>query len=154
MKNRFGPTFAVLAGLLLCACAALRGGSSVPTVHPEKLEPGNPKCTECHETSLREGFAYARFNHTASFGRQHRGAAYQQERVCSMCHTQSFCNDCHATYVELKPSTKNQTETYRQFPHWGDYLSRHRIDARVDPTSCFRCHGNPKSSKTCAGCHG
>jgi hypothetical protein len=25
-------------------------------------------------------------------------------------------------------------------PHTGDYLSRHRIDGRLDPVSCRRCH--------------
>ena len=95
-----------------------------------------------------------RYVHTADFGKSHRPEATQGEAVCAMCHQTSFCNDCHATRVELKPSLKNQTETYRSMPHRGDYLSRHRIDGRVDPTSCFRCHGNPKSARTCANCHG
>jgi hypothetical protein len=71
-----------------------------------------------------------------------------------MCHQQSFCNDCHATYVELKPSIKNQDATYRRSPHRGDWLSRHRIEGSLDPTSCIRCHRNPKTATTCAPCHG
>jgi hypothetical protein len=70
-----------------------------------------------------------------------------------MCHQTSFCNDCHATRVELKPSERHKTETYRRMPHRGNYLARHRIDGRVDPTSCFRCHGNPKTARTCSPCH-
>jgi hypothetical protein len=38
-------------------------------------------------------------------------------------------------------------------PHRGDYVTRHRIDGRIDPTACFRCHGSPKRAKLCASCH-
>lgn len=153
MSNRSLVIFFVASVAVIAAgCAALQGVSSVPPVHPEELEEA-PTCTECHEAS-DEGFVYARFNHTPVFVRDHRMEVYQQEQVCSMCHTESFCNDCHVTRVELKPSLKLQTENYRQLPHRGDYLSRHQIDGRIDPTSCFRCHGNPKSAQTCNPCHG
>jgi hypothetical protein len=139
---------------LLAACATLHGGLDLPDRHPEELPAGErPTCTECHDPS-GESLNYEQFNHTAIFADTHRQQAYQNERVCSLCHQTSFCNDCHATRVELKPSIKNQTETYRRMPHRGDYLSRHRIDGRVDPTSCFRCHGNPKNAQTCIPCHG
>lgn len=138
----------------LAACAALDGGLLLPKQHPSEADLGQaPKnCLECHDGDDR--LAFASFVHTPTWGQNHRQQAYQQEAVCSMCHQTSFCNDCHATRVELKPSLKNQTDTTRQMPHRGDYLSRHRIDGRVDPTSCFRCHGNPKASQTCVRCHG
>jgi len=140
--------------LLVNACAQLQSKSALPAKHPTAAELGaTPKnCMECHEDS--EEIPFQRYVHTADFGKSHRPAATQGAAVCAMCHQTSFCNDCHATRVELKPSIKNQTETYRNMPHRGDYLSRHRIDGRVDPTSCFRCHGNPKSARTCANCHG
>jgi hypothetical protein len=139
---------------LLGACATLKGGYDLPLQHPAELEPGRrPVCTDCHE-ARGEQIAYERFNHTPAFADDHRPEAYQGERVCALCHQSSFCNDCHATRVELKPSEKNQTENYRRMPHRGDYLSRHIIDGRIDPTSCFRCHGNPKTARTCASCHG
>jgi hypothetical protein len=84
----------------------------------------------------------------------HRVPARQRPEICSMCHQQNFCNNCHGVTTELKPSERNQDKTFRRTPHRGDYLSRHRIDGRIDPTSCFRCHGNPKKSKTCVRCHG
>jgi predicted Fe-S protein YdhL (DUF1289 family) len=141
--------------LLLAACALEKGGYMPPEKHPidAELPPKPPICIDCHE-ARNEDFNWAQFNHTVYFGQDHRQPASRQNRVCSMCHTRSFCNDCHATRVELKPSVKNPTETYRRMPHRGDFLSRHRIDARVDPTSCFRCHGNPKTAQTCAPCHG
>jgi len=140
--------------LLVAACAGLQSSYSLPARHPDATElTVSPKvCTDCHERGQQ--LAYERYVHTADFGRNHRPEATQGEAVCAMCHQTSFCNDCHATRIELKPSLKNQTETYRSSPHRGDYLSRHRIDGRLDPTSCFRCHGNPKSAQTCASCHG
>jgi hypothetical protein len=144
-----------LLALGMAACAVLDSGMDLPYRHlaEDDLGEAPTTCTNCHD-ARGENLAFASFNHTASWGQSHRQQAYQQEAVCGMCHQTSFCNDCHATRVELKPSLKNQTETTRQMPHRGDYLTRHRIDGRVDPTSCFRCHGNPKSAQTCVGCHG
>lgn len=140
--------------LLVAACAGLQSSFTLPARHPDaaELTVSPTVCTDCHEGG--QELPYERYVHTADWGMNHRAQAYQGEAVCAMCHQTSFCNDCHATRVELKPSLKNQSETFRSSPHRGDYLSRHRIDGRLDPTSCFRCHGNPKSAKTCVGCHG
>lgn len=143
----------LLPGLLL-ACG-VRNAYRLPATHPPLSELGERReyCTKCHGFK-KEPFDFERYNHTALFTESHRLAAYQDERVCALCHSQSFCSDCHATRVELKPSVKNPTENYRRMQHRGDYLARHRIEGRMDPTSCFRCHGNPKSSQTCRPCHG
>jgi len=140
--------------LLVAACAGLQSHSSLPARHPDAAElTVSPKvCTDCHERG--QELAYENYVHTADWGMNPRMQAYQGDQVCAMCHQTSFCNDCHATRVELKPSLKNQSDTFRSMPHRGDYLSRHRIDGRLDPTSCFRCHGNPKTAETCARCHG
>jgi len=139
----------------LAACASMEGSYTLTGKHPSAEELGMKPmtCTECHEAS-GEAIPYGRFVHTPFFADNHRQEAYQYEQVCNSCHQSSFCNDCHATRVELKPSIRHQTDTDRRMPHRGDYLSRHRIDGRIDPTSCFRCHGNPKNSQTCARCHG
>ena len=153
-KKSIFPTLTLVAVVLLvAACAGLQTQSQLSARHPNAAELGvTPKvCTDCHQGNE---VAYQRYVHTADFGSSHRAEAYQGEAVCAMCHQTSFCNDCHATRVELKPSLKNQSESYRSAPHRGDYLSRHRIDGRMDPTSCYRCHGNPKSAETCARCHG
>jgi len=146
------------AGLLLLglsACAALDSGRDLPQKHtsPEVLGLNPTTCTDCHDARDSK-LAFGSFNHTPTWLQTHRQPAYQNEAVCSMCHQTSFCNDCHSSRVELKPSLKNQDDTRRQMPHRGDYLSRHRIEGRIDPSSCFRCHGNPKSAQTCARCHG
>lgn len=139
--------------LLLAACAGMKNRTSFSSRHLSEADIGaSPKnCVGCHEDGTK--IPYQRYVHTVDWGRNHRNEAYQSEAICAMCHQTSFCNDCHATQVELKPSVKNDTETYRSMPHRGDYLSRHRIDGRIDPTSCIRCHGNPKAAATCVRCH-
>jgi len=140
---------------LLYACAGLESGYVFPTQHPPEAELGSnrPMCTDCHD-QRDDHLAYVDFNHTAFFTESHRTVAGRSAQVCAMCHQQSFCNSCHATGIELKPSIKDQSDTYRRMPHRGDYLTRHKMDGRLDPTSCYRCHGNPKAARTCAPCHG
>ena len=152
MKLIVGLIFFALVAVY--ACASKQGPTYVfPSAHPEwQEEKGRPICTDCHEENGR--IVFSRFNHTVTFTDNHRQLAYQYSQVCSMCHQQRFCDDCHGVWVEQKPSDKDSTSTYRRTPHRGDYLSRHRIDGRLDPTSCFRCHGNPKTAETCAPCHG
>jgi len=148
---------ALCAWLCLClyilfACAVPEERDSIPVAHPDEVG-RNEMCTECHETE-EDSIIFERYDHTVYFSNKHGHEASRSARVCNMCHRQSFCNDCHVARTELKPSIKNQTDTYRRMPHRGDYLTRHRIDGRIDPTPCFRCHGNPKSSQTCVRCHG
>jgi hypothetical protein len=156
MANKNVSSLLILLAILLlvAACAGLQSSYTLPVQHPGAAELGAaPKlCMDCHKAG--GAVPYQRYVHTADFGQNHRAEAYQGEAICAMCHQTSFCNDCHATRIELKPSLKNQSETYRSSPHRGDYLSRHRIDGRIDPTSCFRCHGNPKAAQTCVRCHG
>ena len=156
MQKRSLPILVLLALplTLLVACAALDGGYVLPAQHPPEAELGRnrPMCTECHD-ARDEHLVYADFNHTAYFTESHRAVASSSAQVCAMCHQQSFCNTCHATGIELKPSDKNESDTYQRTPHRGDYLSRHKIDGRIDPASCYRCHGNPKAARACAPCH-
>ncbi|MBU0480080.1 MAG: cytochrome C [Proteobacteria bacterium] len=153
MKSPF-PLFSFFMGIFLIATAAFAlAKEPLPREHPEKLPRGNPVCTDCHDAA-NDSISFKRFNHTLYFTENHKFEANQGSEVCSMCHRESFCADCHAADVELKPSIRNQSDTYRRTPHRGDYLARHRIDGRIDPTSCFRCHGNPKAAERCASCHG
>lgn len=153
-RSIFQIILSILAISLVIACASLRTSYQVPYQHPAEAQiKGRPVCTDCHETG-EENLAHERFNHTPYFAEHHRIEARQNKQVCDMCHQESFCNDCHATWTELSPAVKLQAETYRRAPHRGNYASRHGIDGRMDPVSCYRCHGNPKTSKTCVPCHG
>jgi len=157
MANKsFLPIMTLLAVLLVvAACAGPQSGNEPPLKHPSADDLGEqPKiCTDCHD-ARGEYVAYENFVHKGDYGVNHRAQAYRGESICTMCHQVSWCTDCHATSTEFKPSLKNQSETYRPMPHRGDYISRHRIDGRVNPTSCIRCHGNPRSGEICVRCHG
>ena len=127
-------------------------GSQLPLLHPQ--EEGNlGRCSECHEVE-EGGFPFQRYEHTQLFGEKHRFAAGTGKRVCEMCHRPSFCSDCHGVGAGLVPFAKNHGEVRRMMPHRGDYRIRHQIDGRLNPARCFRCHGRPKSAKTCKPCHG
>jgi hypothetical protein len=112
-----------------------------------------PTCTECHTDE--QGAALkpiAIFNHSSGFIRDHRFYASQNDLMCKACHRPSFCADCHANKAELKPSFKHFDAPERAMPHRGNYLVQHRIDGRIDPTPCFRCHGR-QNNAMCRQCH-
>lgn len=140
---------------LAAACTSIQRAPRLMAKHPDDADLGErpPVCTDCHD-ARDDTFVWAQFNHTTSFAERHKRQAKQHEQVCSMCHQRNFCSDCHATRLALKPSLKNQHRTSRRMPHRGAYMARHRVDGRVNPTSCVRCHGNPKTSGTCVKCHG
>jgi len=156
MNRLYIPIAAAALLTALAACSAYKGGAyAVPVKHPEELPRGRaPLCSSCH-TPKGGSIGYGRFDHTRAFAEStHKFDAYQGGRMCSMCHEQSSCNDCHVLSSELKPSARRPGDTYRVAPHRGDYRTRHQIDGRLDPASCFRCHGNPRASASCGVCHG
>lgn len=112
-----------------------------------------PVCTECHtdETGVTLK-PVAAFNHNSDWLARHRFYASQTFRLCNACHKVSFCTDCHAYKDELKPSDKYSDSPDRWLPHRGDYLFQHRIDGKIDPSSCFRCHGR-QNNRSCKRCH-
>jgi len=131
----------VTAGLL-AACA---GPKSAATVHPEKVQ-GSPICTACH------GAERAALDHKPGWTKTHGAAAAREQRTCDLCHRPSSCADCHGDKEEIKPSTKRSSRFDAATPHRGDWLTQHRIEGRVDPASCFPCHGR-KNDERCRTCH-
>lgn len=136
------------------ACSLFSPETSMAPTHPEALPAGRPLCTECHEGNQLKGALkpYASFDHTVTFVKDHRFAAGRDAQVCGVCHAQSFCADCHAGKTELKPSVKLGNRPDRELPHRGDFLTLHRIEGKIDPTSCYKCHGRANNEK-CMTCH-
>lgn len=128
--------------LMLAACAARQ---SMAQKHPMEIQ-ARQLCSECH-TDWR-----ATLDHNAEYANRHKFYALQQKSVCDMCHTNAFCVDCHAHKEELKPSDKFKDAPQRSMPHPGDYLNQHKIDGRLDPASCFPCHGR-QNNERCKACH-
>ena len=141
-NNIFGLIFLLLLSTLY-ACATT---SSIPLVHPEKVS-GLPNCSECHTDR------YGNFNHKAlDFMPKHRYYASAAGLACATCHQESFCADCHAHKEALKPSDKFADSPERSLPHRGDYIFQHKIDAKIDPSGCAKCHGRQNNTR-CASCH-
>jgi hypothetical protein len=132
---------------MLYACA---NTTSLPRVHPEdvrKQGSAMPDCTACHSDS------WGALNHRApDFYSKHRIYAGTARQVCSSCHQESFCSDCHGNKSEIKPSALFSDAPDRNLPHRGDYFSQHKIDGRVNPVSCVKCHGRQNNVR-CASCH-
>jgi hypothetical protein len=130
-------------GAVLYACA---NTNSIAKVHPAPVK-GLVNCGECHTDK------WAALNHQADdFYRKHKFYAGQQRFACASCHQESFCADCHAHREEIKPSDRYKGSPERELPHRGDYLSRHKIEGRIDPASCLKCHGR-QNNERCKTCH-
>jgi hypothetical protein len=136
---------------LLSACTNTPAPYRFLSEHPEELEKSPPKCSDCHDPGGE--IPHAQFNHRGDYINNHRLIAHGNQNVCNMCHKPNFCSDCHGVEVELKPSLRNQSDTYRKMIHRGDYMSRHTIEGRINPIPCFGCHGNPRRSGKCVLCH-
>jgi hypothetical protein len=149
----FTAVFGAVLIALLVGCSAVSQTPSVPPKHPEELPVGRADCLECHkDVSSGALKPYASFRHSRVFIDAHGTYARQGQNLCSSCHAPSFCQACHARKEELKPGLKMGDRPDRMAPHRGDYLVTHRIDGRLDPGSCFRCHGN-KNTAQCRQCH-
>lgn len=147
--------FMLVGGILvITACSRmLSQGTTLPASHPEALGEGRVVCTECHEDQVKGILKpYASFNHSSEFIKQHRFYAERDERLCATCHAGSFCNDCHANELEVKPSIKLGNRPDRELIHRGDFLTLHMIEGKIDPASCYRCHGRANNEK-CITCH-
>jgi hypothetical protein len=139
--------------LLLFSAAVLTGAgacvktASIAAKHPDLPDPNKaPLCSDCHSDRR------SALNHTADFSTRHKFYAMQQKQSCTICHKESFCADCHANKEELKPSDKYKDSPERALPHRGDYLTQHKIDGRINPASCFPCHGR-QNNERCKVCH-
>ena len=143
MKNTLLILLSALTLSFLYACA---NTNSIARVHPVEVT-GLPKCSECHTDS------WSALNHQAQdFYLKHRFYAGQYKAACTACHEDSFCVECHAHKEEIKPSDKHKDSPELALPHRGDYLSQHRIDGRINPASCMRCHGR-QNNERCKICH-
>ncbi|MFC1876590.1 cytochrome C [Thermodesulfobacteriota bacterium] len=133
---------------------ALADELAITARHPqEDLEgEGAPQCTDCHDDDTVDNKPVKAFDHNREWYGIHKYAGSHSVELCNSCHKVSFCADCHGDKEELKPSLKHAGQPGRQFEHRGNYLFQHRIDGRIDPSKCFKCHGQ-RNSQYCMRCH-
>ncbi|MEI6207102.1 MAG: hypothetical protein WCP20_09985 [Desulfuromonadales bacterium] len=148
--------FPALAGLLLvlAACASMKSVPGLPESHSETLAPGQQiNCSECHNDQNKGAMkSLTSFSHTKVFVKNHRYYASTDDRLCSVCHRPSFCADCHTGQVEMKPSVKYGYRPDRELPHRGNFMTLHKIEGKIDPAGCYRCHGRANNER-CVACH-
>lgn len=139
---------------VLMACSLVSPETSYASTHPEGVGPGRPICSECHSTDVDKGSIkpFAAFDHTPDFAKNHRSAANVDSGTCATCHAPSFCVDCHGGKVAMKPATRLSDRPDRMAPHRGDFLTMHKIEGKLDPSSCYSCHGRANNDK-CRACH-
>ena len=147
-------TTLTLAGLLaLSACAQLKALPNLHATHPEAVANGPVSCAECHEDQQSGAMKpFKAFNHTRVFVQNHRFYAASDDALCAGCHKFSFCADCHTNKGAMKPATLNGDRPDRMMPHRGDFLTLHKIEGKLDPASCYRCHGRTNNER-CVACH-
>ena len=144
-KTSFKTTILVF---MLVAVAGIHAGAAEKSMvkwHPAGVE-APALCGKCHTDSR------SALDHTPNFISRHRFLASQQKQMCDICHRESFCSDCHSHKEELKPSDKFKDSPERALPHRGDYMTQHKIDGRINPAACFKCHGR-NNNRRCVACH-
>lgn len=134
---------------------------SQPGFHPPTMETCNGchnhqadteegRCQKCHLDLKRYQLKpVAAFAHRGDYLHEHGRIARSNADACSSCHDQTFCADCHAKTAATRVEVKISEDVERDFIHRGDYLSRHAIEAKENPTLCQRCHGQ----SFCTACH-
>lgn len=147
-----------LLALFLVGLTAIIGGcarkSTIPAAHPESLAAEQQfNCSECHEDPQKGTMkAFKAFSHSPAFVSNHRLYAGTNDRLCATCHKSLFCNDCHANKVDVKPSSKHGDRPEREMPHRGNFMALHKIEGKLYPAGCYRCHGRD-NNKQCIVCH-
>jgi hypothetical protein len=147
MKHTRIMALLALSAMLLLGLYACAGTASIAKVHPMEIKTlAEAVCSNCHTDDR------AALDHTSDYMARHRFYAEQRKQVCGVCHMESFCSDCHASKGGLIPSDKYKESPEIPYPHRGDYLIQHRIDGRVNPALCMKCHGR-QNNERCSACH-
>jgi len=111
----------------------------------------NGQCFTCHVDLTHYPLRPESFlSHKGNFTRMHPQIARSTSAACEVCHQQTFCADCHAARTRpFKAETLYPDRPDRNWIHWGDFITRHSIEARANPAACQKCH--PVSF--CNDCH-
>jgi hypothetical protein len=124
--------------------------------HLMRTEWDRMNCGKCHRSvsDVTGPRPASRFNHGPGWLEMHGNETLGRPgsvEVCARCHDRGFCTECHDARNErrVRPEIVYPDRPDRAFIHRGDYVNRHFLEARADPSTCLRCHGTP----FCIGCH-
>jgi hypothetical protein len=121
------------------------------TCHSER------SCASCHGVGTvpalpaRLAFDDVRMSglHRAGFFARHPDEARADPGLCTTCHSEQSCIDCHT-----RKGVAGATAIDPHPPDWvtGPGGGEHGQQARIDPASCAGCHGGA-GEQLCVGCH-
>ncbi|MFW5876805.1 MAG: cytochrome c3 family protein [Myxococcota bacterium] len=118
--------------------------------HEHKDEFAIRQCDQCHmDLHTEVAFPETHLVHDAHFVRQHGVQAASAGDLCSSCHRESFCAECHGVTVPELPVRMRFTETVGRTLHRANFFARHAEEARGSPGLCSTCH----AERFCADCH-
>jgi hypothetical protein len=118
--------------------------------HEHEAQWKRGECAPCHAAKDLEGVLPQTFlRHEGDFMIRHGTLSRQQEQVCTSCHSEGDCEDCHDTAQILDIEKRRPEEVNRQFVHRGDFIVRHALEAQSQPARCQSCH----EPETCDACH-
>jgi Cytochrome c7 and related cytochrome c len=109
------------------------------------------ECNVCHRDLLSIPLKPTTFlSHQGDFVRAHAPIARASSATCTECHQQPFCGNCHAAMTApMRIEAVYPDKPDKNFIHWGDYLTRHSIEARGNESKCQTCH----VVSFCSQCH-
>jgi hypothetical protein len=158
-KHLAGLAAQNIKGCDTCHADVTKATKVSETARPRMFE----TCLKCHERDFRKENCVnchtkltdmkqrplTVFDHGADWLRRHGAAAKGGEAVCSHCHAEPSCTECHARNNPIRPSLLHLDGADKAFMHRGDWLPRHSIEARLDGKACLACH----TENSCVTCH-
>jgi len=117
------------------SCAACHGVGTVPAL-PARLAFDDTRLSGMHR---------------AGFIARHPDEARADPGLCTTCHSEQSCIDCHERQ-NVAPGTTTRSPHPAGWITTGPGGGDHGVQARVDPASCAGCHGGA-GEQLCVGCH-
>ena len=140
---------------------ALPSMESCTTCHTSQ-GPAPIECSNCHISTAN---LMPEDHKVADFIRVHKFEAKSNGEKCETCHSNNFCENCHAATVGITESN-SKTDFYTPyspykfkddvkqqqitFKHDLNYVYNHGVDARLHKDQCQTCH---QTETFCAKCH-
>jgi hypothetical protein len=117
------------------SCAVCHGVGTVPTL-PSRLAFDDVRLSGLHR---------------AGFLARHSEEARVDPGLCTTCHSEQSCIDCHSRQ-NVAPGTTSRSPHPPGWITTGPGGGDHGVQARIDPASCAGCHGGA-GEQLCVGCH-
>ena len=119
--------------------------------HEHRTAWATRSCSPCHLRMEAEGTRpESHIVHGRDFMKRHGMAAASSRDLCSSCHTESECAQCHGVNVPALPSVWHFDDPRRPDMHAAGFFARHSLEARQDPALCATCH---QDQSNCRRCH-